>query len=136
MGSSCVKKTESIDNTEDTSGSDAYHGMNRSDNGQRCHQKFRSLRRLEPIRRESQHSGTFYYAIATLADATHDVGNITQTLVHLQTPWSPYKDPLEVEALVRKAKAEMKTISVTNDCLFVDYRFVCHLPPNAKIRAS
>ncbi|KRZ22080.1 Breast cancer anti-estrogen resistance protein 3 [Trichinella pseudospiralis] len=136
MGSSCVKKTESIDNTEDTSGSGAYHGMNRSDNGQRCHQKFRSLRRLEPIRRESQHSGTFYYAIATLADATHDVGNITQTLVHLQTPWSPYKDPLEVEALVRKAKAEMKTISVTNDCLFVDYRFVCHLPPNAKIRAS
>ncbi|KRX89819.1 hypothetical protein T4E_840 [Trichinella pseudospiralis] len=88
------------------------------------------------MRRESQHSGTFYYAIATLADATHDVGNITQTLVHLQTPWSPYKDPLEVEALVRKAKAEMKTISVTNDCLFVDYRFVCHLPPNAKIRAS
>ncbi|KRY37085.1 Breast cancer anti-estrogen resistance protein 3 [Trichinella spiralis] len=136
MGSSCVKKTESIDNTEDTSGSGAYHGMNRSDNGQRCHQKFRSLRRLEPIRRESQHSGTFYYAIATLADATHDVGNITQTLVHLQTPWSPYKDPLEVEALVRKAKAEMKTISVANDCLFVDYRFVCHLPPNAKIRAS
>ncbi|KAL1242663.1 UDP-N-acetylmuramoylalanine--D-glutamate ligase [Trichinella spiralis] len=128
MGSSCVKKTESIDNTEDTSGSGAYHGMNRSDNGQRCHQKFRSLRRLEPIRRISTRKKrqTVMNPVALLAQAAH---NATSGMTNALMNVAGAPGPEEVHEMIRRAKAADKTVSINNNCLFIDYQFACYVPP-------
>ncbi|VDP13494.1 unnamed protein product [Soboliphyme baturini] len=37
-------------------------------------------------------------------------------------------DQFEIEARIRKAKAECQTVFVHNDCLFIDYQYVCSMP--------
>ncbi|CDW52806.1 hypothetical protein TTRE_0000106801 [Trichuris trichiura] len=60
-----------------------------------------------------------------LAQATHNAGNLATALMSHAVPDAAY-----VRDMIRRAKASDKTVSINNQCLFIDYQFVCYVPPN------
>ncbi|VDN01769.1 unnamed protein product [Thelazia callipaeda] len=42
------------------------------------------------------------------------------------------EDCLNLEAKVRKAKAEGQTVTITDGCVFFDYQLIARLPPGVQ----
>lgn len=65
-----------------------------------------------------------------LAHALHSAGDVANAIVHIEL-----LDPGEVEEKIRYAKGQMKTITVRNNCLYIDYELVGRIPPGTIVRA-
>ena len=41
---------------------------------------------------------------------------------------------IEIESKIRKAKQEMKTVTVKNGCLYIDYKYIGRLPDGLRVQ--
>jgi hypothetical protein len=64
--------------------------------------------------------------VALLASMAHQAGGFMNQMAVTQA--SDVMDPSEFQARVRRAKGEMRTVSVRNDCLYIDYEFIGRVP--------
>lgn len=63
--------------------------------------------------------------VAMLASVAHQAGGLMNQMAQAQE----HMDPMEFQERVRKAKAGMSTVTIRNDCLYIDYEFVGRIPP-------
>ncbi|KRX47760.1 hypothetical protein T05_12960 [Trichinella murrelli] len=64
--------------------------------------------------------------VALLAQAAH---NATSGMTNALMNVAGAPGPEEVHEMIRRAKAADKTVSINNNCLFIDYQFACYVPP-------
>jgi hypothetical protein len=66
------------------------------------------------------------HTVAMLASMAHQTGGLLNQMAQA----AEFMDAMEFQERVRKAKAEDRTVTIRNDCLYIDYEFVGRAPPN------
>uniref|UniRef100_A0A5S6R1S7 Uncharacterized protein n=1 Tax=Trichuris muris TaxID=70415 RepID=A0A5S6R1S7_TRIMR len=120
MGASCVKPSKSDSELDEADGGNTQHRTNRFS------MSHLSVKRLKSTRRRQEQPQQFH-TVAMLAQATHNAGNLATALMTHAMVAVP--DAGHIQELIRRAKGADKTVSIKNQCLFIDYQFVCYVPP-------
>lgn len=65
-----------------------------------------------------------------LAQALSRASGVANAVVHVDV-----LDPVDIEEKIRWAKAQMRTITVRKDCLYIDYELIGRIPPGTLVKA-